>query len=56
MIPALPAQGDGSGMTENWKLCVGHVVDGKFHLRQYLPGGELSAVFLTEYAEAAPVD
>ena len=38
-------------MTENWKLCVGHVVDGKFHLRHYLAGGELSAVFLTEYGE-----
>jgi TonB family protein len=41
-------------MTENWKLCVGHVVDGKFPLRQYLAGGELSAVFLTEYGEREP--
>jgi TonB family protein len=54
MIPALPAQGDGSGMTGNWKLWVGHVVAGKFPLRQYLAGGELSAVFLTEYGEREP--
>ena len=41
-------------MTGNWKLCVGHHVDGKFHLRQFLAGGELSAVFLTEHGEREP--
>ncbi|HUE73380.1 MAG TPA: TonB family protein [Pirellulaceae bacterium] len=41
-------------MTENWQLFVGHVVAGKFPLRQYLAGGERSAVFLTEYGEREP--
>jgi TonB family protein len=37
-------------MTEAWKQCEGQVVDGKFHLRQYLGGSDHSAVFLTEIA------
>jgi TonB family protein len=37
-------------MTEAWKQCEGQVVDGKFHLRQYLGGSDHSAVFLTEVA------
>jgi TonB family protein len=35
-------------MTEAWKQYEGQVVDGKFHLRQYLGGSDHSAVFLTE--------
>ncbi len=35
-------------MNEAWKQWEGHVVNGEFHLRQYLGGGEASAVFLTE--------
>src|SRR5579863_128574 len=38
-------------MTEAWKQWEGQVVNGKFHLRQYLSGGENSAVFLTEHGE-----
>jgi TonB family protein len=37
-------------MTEAWKQWEGQVVDGEFHLRQYLGGGETSAVFLTEHS------
>ncbi len=37
-------------MTEAWKQYEGQVVDGKFHLRQYLGGSDHSAVFLTEIA------
>jgi TonB family protein len=37
-------------MTESWKQWEGQVVDGQFHLRQYLGGSRESAVFLTEYA------
>jgi TonB family protein len=37
-------------MTEAWKQCEGQVVDGKFHLRQYVGGSDHSAVFLTEVA------
>ncbi len=35
-------------MTEAWKEFEGQVVDGTFHLRQYLGGSDHSAVFLTE--------
>jgi TonB family protein len=38
-------------MTEAWKQWEGQVVNGEFHLRQYLGGDENSAVFLTEYGE-----
>jgi len=38
-------------MTETWKHWEGQVVDGEFHLRQYLGGDEHSAVFLTEENE-----
>src|SRR3984957_9699156 len=37
-----------SGLTDVWKQFEGRVVDGKFPLRQWLGGSELSAVFLTE--------
>src|SRR5712692_8306341 len=35
-------------MSEAWKALEGQVVNGEFHLRQYLGGSEHSAVFLTE--------
>jgi TonB family protein len=35
-------------MTEAWKQWEGQVVNGEFHLRRYLGGGENSAVFRTE--------
>lgn len=35
-------------MTEAWKQWEGQVVNGEFHLRHFLGGGEHSAVFLTE--------
>lgn len=38
-------------MTEASKQWVGQIVDGTFALRQYIGGGDQSAVFLTEYAE-----
>ena len=38
-------------MTGAWKQWEGQVVNGEFHLRQYLGGSEHSAVFLTEHAE-----
>jgi len=41
-------------MTEAWKHWEGQVVDGEFHLRQYLGGGENSAVFLTEHGQLEP--
>jgi TonB family protein len=41
-------------MTEAWKQWEGQVVNGEFHLRQYLGGGEHSAVFLTEHGEREP--
>src|ERR1700738_4327964 len=41
-------------MTEAWKQWEGQVVNGEFHLRQYLGGCENSAVFLTEYGEQQP--
>jgi TonB family protein len=37
-----------------WKQWEGHVIDGKFHLRQYLGGSAHSAVFATEYGEETP--
>lgn len=41
-------------MTESWKRWEGQVVDGKFHLRQYLGGSEHTAVYLTEFGEPEP--
>jgi TonB family protein len=41
-------------MTESWKHWEGQVVDGQFHLRQYLGGSGHSAVFLTEHGESEP--
>src|SRR5260370_38431813 len=41
-------------MTEIWKAWEGRVVEGTFHLRQYLSGEENRAVFLTEYGEGDP--
>ena len=38
-------------MTQVWEQWEGQVVDGEFHLRQYLGGTEHSAVFLTEDRE-----
>jgi TonB family protein len=38
-------------MPESWKQFEGQVVDGRFHLRQYLAGGEDHSVFLTEYGD-----
>jgi eukaryotic-like serine/threonine-protein kinase len=38
-------------MIEAWKQWEGEVVDGKFHLRQYLGGTERGPVFLTECGE-----
>lgn len=38
-------------MNESWKLWVGQVVNGQFHLRQYLGGSDHSAVFLSEHGE-----
>ena len=35
-------------MTETWKQLEGQVVNGEFHLLQYLGGSDQSAVFLTE--------
>jgi hypothetical protein len=37
-----------------WKQWEGHVIDGRFHLRQYVGGSGHSAVFLTECGTAAP--
>jgi serine/threonine-protein kinase len=41
-------------MTEVWRQWEGQVVNGEFHLRQYLGGSENSAVFLTEHGELEP--
>jgi len=41
-------------MSEAWKQWVGQVVDGKFHLREYLGGTDDSAVFLTEHGGPEP--
>ena len=38
-------------MTDAWKRWEGQVVNGEFALRQYLAGGEHSAVFLAEHGE-----
>ena len=35
-------------MTELWKQWEGEVINGEFHLREYLGGTDHSAVFLTE--------
>jgi len=37
-----------------WKQWEGRVIDGRFHLRQYLGGSAHSGVFLTEYGEGTP--
>ena len=37
-----------------WKQWEGRVIDGDFHLRQYLGGSAHSAVFLTEYGQGTP--
>src|SRR5712692_5302946 len=41
-------------MTEAWKHWEGHVVAGRFCLRQHLGGCQHSAVFLTEYGGRQP--
>jgi TonB family protein len=41
-------------MTEAWKQWEGQVVNGEFHLRQYLGGSDHSAVFLTERGKREP--
>jgi len=41
-------------MTEAWKQWEGQVVNGEFHLRRYLGGGENGAVFLTEHGGREP--
>jgi len=41
-------------MTEAWKQWEGQVVNGEFHLRQYLGGCENSPVFLTEHGGREP--
>lgn len=38
----------------NQKQWEGYVIDGRFHLRQYLGGSDHSDVFLTEYGERSP--
>ena len=38
-------------MTEAWKQWKSQVINGEFHLRQYLGGSERSAVFVTEHRE-----
>ena len=38
-------------MTQTWKQWEGQVLNGEFHLRQYLGGSKHSAVFLTEDAK-----
>jgi TonB family protein len=37
-----------------WKQWEGQVIDGRFHLRQYLGGSAHSGVFLTEYGPGTP--
>jgi TonB family protein len=41
-------------MAEAWKQWEGQVVNGEFHLRRYLGGGENGAVFLTEHGGRDP--
>jgi TonB family protein len=41
-------------MLGSWKQLEGQVVNGEFHLRQYLAGAHESAVFLTEYGRPQP--
>jgi hypothetical protein len=38
-------------MTQAWKRWEGEVLNGEFHLHQYLGGSEQSAVFFTEHWE-----
>ncbi len=39
-------------MSAAWKQYEGQIADGKYHLREYLGGGEWTAVFRTEVADA----
>ncbi|HEX2715177.1 MAG TPA: TonB family protein [Candidatus Acidoferrales bacterium] len=41
-------------MGDSWRQWEGHVVNGEFHLRQYLGGSDHSAVFLTQRGEREP--
>src|ERR1700720_4042998 len=41
-------------MAQEWRQWEGEVVDGQFHLRQYLGGSGQGAVFLAERGEPAP--
>ena len=41
-------------MIEVWKQWEGEVINGEFHLRQYLGGSDHSAVFLTECSQQNP--
>jgi TonB family protein len=41
-------------MIEVWKQWEGEVINGEFHLRQYLGGSDHSAVFLTESSQQNP--
>jgi len=41
-------------MTKDWKQWEGQLVNGEFHLRQYLGGSDHSAVFLTERGGGEP--
>ena len=41
-------------MAEEWRQWEGQVVDGEFHLRQYLGGSGQNAVFLAERGERKP--
>jgi eukaryotic-like serine/threonine-protein kinase len=41
-------------MTELWRQWEGEVINGEFHLRQYLGGSDHSAVFLTERSAQNP--
>jgi TonB family protein len=45
------ADRQGSEMAEEWRQWEGQVVDGEFHLRQYLGGSGQNAVFLAEHGE-----
>ena len=41
--------------TKAWKQCEGQVVNGRFHLLQYLGGSGHSGVFLTDFGEQEPL-
>ena len=45
-------RGQGNPMSAAWKQYEGQIADGKYHLREYLGGGEWTAVFRTEVADA----